>query len=95
MTPGPFIGRQPFPRAGEPLLQWMAAQDPTSALFSLDNHAESMERESLDIGLSTMINALDQARGALREIVVPTSLVSVRSSSFFLFCSSTFVFPYL
>ena len=58
---------------GEPLLQWRAAQDPTSALFSLDNHAESMERESLDIGLSTMINALDQGKGALREILIPSS----------------------
>ena len=58
---------------GEPPLQWMAAQDPTSALFMLDDHAKSMERESLDVGLSTMMNALDQVRGTLREIVVPTS----------------------
>ena len=47
---------------GEPLLQWMAAQDPTLALFSLDDHSESMEREGLDIGISTMLNALDQAK---------------------------------
>jgi len=51
----------------------MAAQDPTSALFSLDDHAESMEREGLDVGILTMLDALEQARGALREIVVPTT----------------------
>ena len=35
-----------------------------------------MEREGLDIRISTMLEALDQARGALREIVVPTTQVS-------------------
>ena len=53
----------------------MAAQDPTLALFSLDDHAESMEREGLDVGISAMLDALEQARGALREIVVPTTQV--------------------
>ena len=67
VTPSPLIGRQPFPH------QWMAAQDPTSALFMLDDHAKSMDLESLDIGLSTMMNALDQARGVPCEIFVPTS----------------------
>ena len=51
----------------------MAAQDPASSLFSLDDHSKSMEREGLDIRISTMLNALDQARGALREIVIPTT----------------------
>ena len=60
---------------GEPPLQWMAAQDPTLALFLLDDHSESMEREGLDIRILTMLEALDQARGALREIVVPTTQV--------------------
>ena len=69
----PLSGGSRSPTWGEPLLQWMNAQDPTSALFTLDDHSESMERESLDFGLSTMMNALDQVRGALREIVVPTS----------------------
>ena len=64
-----------LPCGGEPPLQWMAAQDPTSALFSLDDHSESMEREGLDIGISTMLEALDQARGALCEIVIPTTQV--------------------
>ena len=61
---------------GEPLLQWMAAEDPTSALFSLDDAAESMERENLDIGFSAMMDALSQASGVLHEILVPTGRVS-------------------
>jgi len=92
--PAPLLGGSHSPVRGEPPLQWMAAQDPMSALFTLDDHAESMERESLDIGLSTMMNALDQARGVLREIFVPTSQVSIRSplfSSFFK-CFCVFVF---
>ena len=75
----------------------MAAQDPTSALFTLDDHAESMERESLDFGLSTMMNALNQVRGALREIFVPTSQVSAHSSLFSsvfkYFCVFVFLIP--
>ena len=73
--PAPLSRGSRSPAWGEPPLQWMAAQDPTSALFSLDDHSESMEREGLDIGISTMLEALDQARGALREIVVPTTQV--------------------
>ena len=68
----------------------MAAQDPTSALLSLD-HFESMEREGLDIGISTMLKALDLARGALREVVIPTTQVFSGLSSFFVcFCVSHF-----
>ena len=63
------------PARGEPPLQWMAAQDPTSALFSLDDAAESMERENLDIGFSAMMDALSQASGAQREILVLTRQV--------------------
>ena len=55
----PLSGGSRSPARGELPLQWMAAQDPTSALFTLDDHSESMERESLDFGLSTMMNALD------------------------------------
>ena len=61
---------------GEPPLQWMAAEDPTSALFSLDDAAESMERENLDIGFSAVMDALSQASGVLRKIIVPTGRVS-------------------
>ena len=71
------------PAWGEPPLQWMDAWDPTSALFSLDNVAESMERENLDIRFSAVMNALNQASGALREIIVPSSWVSASFSSFF------------
>ena len=71
----PLSGGNLSPVRGEPPLQWMAAQDPTLALFSLDDHSESMEWEGLDIGILTMLEALDQARGALREIVIPTTQV--------------------
>ena len=57
--PAPLSGGSRSPTRGEPPLQWMAAQDPTSALFSLDDHSESMEREGLDIGILTMLEALD------------------------------------
>ena len=60
----------------EPPLQWMDAQDPTSALLLLDDVAESMERENLDIGFLAVMNALSQASGALREIIVRSSRVS-------------------
>ena len=40
--PAPLSGGSHSPAWGEPPLQWMAAQDPTSALFTLDNHAESL-----------------------------------------------------
>ena len=53
----------------------MAAQDPTSALFSLNDAAESMEQENLDIGFSAVMDAMSQAGGALHEILVPTSQV--------------------
>jgi len=91
----PLSGGSRSPAWGEPPLQWMAAQDPTSALFTLDDHAESMERESLDFGLLTMMNALNQVRGALHEIVVPTSQVSTRSSSFSSFFKYFCVFIFL
>ena len=54
----------------------MAAEDPTSALFLLDNAIESMERENLDIGFSAMMDALSQASGVLCEILILTSRVS-------------------
>ena len=60
------------PTRGEPPLQWTAAQDPSSVLFSLDDASESMERENLDIGFSAVMDTLSQDSGALREILVPT-----------------------
>ena len=64
------------PAQGEPSLQWMAAEDPTSALFSLNDAAESMEPKNLDIEFSAMMDALSQVSGALQEILVPTGRVS-------------------
>ena len=40
-------------------------------LFTLDDAAESMERESLDIGIASVLEALDYAIGALRDVIVP------------------------
>ena len=70
----------------------MDARDPSSSLFSLDDVAESVERENLDIGFSAVINALNQANGALREIIVPSSRVFALFSSFFLY---PYVFVFL
>ena len=63
------------PARGELPLRWMAPQDPTSTLFSLDDASESMEQESLDIGFSAMLDALSQARGILHDVIVPTCRV--------------------
>ena len=53
----------------------MDPQGPTSILFSLDDATESIERESLNVGISAMLEALNQARGVLHDVVVPTSQV--------------------
>ena len=63
------------PAWGELPLQWMAPQDPTLTLFSLDDASESMERERLDIGFSAMMDALSQARGVLHDIIISTGRV--------------------
>ena len=89
--PALLSGGTHSPARGEPSLQWMDARDPTSALFSLDDVAESMERESLDIGFSAVMNALKQATGALHKIIVPSSPVSALFSPFFS-CPCVFVF---
>ena len=39
-------------------------------LFTLDDDVESMERESLDVGIASMLEALDHARGALHDVVI-------------------------
>ena len=46
-----------------------------STLFTLDDATESMERESLDMGITSVLEALDHARGALGDVVVPSSWV--------------------
>ena len=53
----------------------MSLEDPTSTLFTLNDTVESMERESLDVGVVSMLKDLEQARGALRDVVVPSGWV--------------------
>ena len=60
-SPALLLGGSRSPAQGEPSLQWMAAEDPTSALFSLDDAAKSLEWENLDIGFLAMMDALSQA----------------------------------
>ena len=47
------------PTRGESLLQWMDPQDPTSILLSLDDATKSIERESLNEGISAMMDVLN------------------------------------
>ena len=70
-----MLGGSHSPKQDEPLLRWMNPRDPTSTLFSLDDATESMERESLDKGIAAVLKALDHARGALREVIIPTGQV--------------------
>ena len=64
------------PMRGESLLQWMDLQDPTSILFLLNDASESIERESLNEGILALLEALNQARVILRDVVIPTGQVS-------------------
>ena len=68
------VGRD-SPAWGEALLRWTNPWDPALMLFTLDDAAESMERESLDVGIVSVLEALDHAWGALRNVVVPSSRV--------------------
>jgi len=74
--PAPLSGGVRSPARGEPPLQWMSPRDPSSVALSLDDHAESMERESLDLGISSMMESLNQAGEVLRGVFVPTTQVS-------------------
>ena len=69
------LGGSRSPTRLEPLLRWTNLQDPTSTLFVLDDATESMEQESHDEGIVAMLKALDHARSALREVIIPTSQV--------------------
>ena len=60
------------PTRGEPLLQWTDPQDPASTLFTLDDAIESMEWESLDVGIASVLEYLDHATGVLHDIVFPS-----------------------
>ena len=50
--------------------------DPTLILFSLDDATESIERESLNEGISAMMDVLNQTRSILRDVIIPTGRVS-------------------
>jgi hypothetical protein len=56
---------------GGPLLWWADRQDPTSTLFTLDDAAEEMEWESIDVGVTSVLEALNNTMGVLCDIVTP------------------------
>ena len=60
---------------GEPLLRWTNLEDPASTLFTLDDAAESIERESLDMGVVSLLEGLGNAWGALADAVIPAGRV--------------------
>ena len=47
----------------------MDPHDPSSTFFTLDDAAEIMEQKSLDVGIVSVLEALDHATGALRDVV--------------------------
>ena len=56
-----------------------------------------MERESLDIGITSVLEALDHATGTLSDVVVPSSRVLLDPTSFpflplYTFCILTIIF---
>ena len=59
------LGGSHSPMRGEPLLQLTDPQDPTSTLFSLNDATKIIERETLNEGISVMLEALNQAMGVL------------------------------
>ena len=78
------------PAQGESPLQWMAPQDPTSTLFSLDDAAESIEWGSHDEGISVMMGILDLARVVLCDVIIPNGRVSIWSFVSFSSCLHVF-----
>ena len=54
----------------------MDPQDPMSILLSLDDATECIERESLNEAILAMMEVLNQARGILRDVIIPTGRVS-------------------
>lgn len=51
--------------------QW----DPTLTLFTLDDAAKDMERESIDIGVSSMLEAMGNVMGVLHDTIMLASQV--------------------
>ena len=50
-------------------------------LFTFDDATESMERESLDVGIVSVLEALDNTTGALHDVIVPSSQVLLGPTS--------------
>ena len=73
--PGADIGRQRLARMGRAPTLVDKSTVLASMLFTLDDAAESMERESLDVGIASLLEALDHARGALRDVIIPSGCV--------------------
>ena len=66
-------------------------------LFTLDDVAESMEWENLDIGIASVLEALNHAMGALCDIIVPSGRVLLGLAScpylpLYTFCILAIVF---
>ena len=66
-------------------------------LFTLDAAVESMERESLNVGIASVLEALDHAMGALCDVVVPSGRVWFGPAScpylpLYTFCVLTIIF---
>ena len=66
-------------------------------LFTLDDATESMEQESLDLGIASVLEDLDHAMGTLRDVVVPSGRVLLGPAScpflpLYTFCMLTIVF---
>ena len=53
------LGGSHPPTRDEPLLRWVSPRDPSSELFTLDDAAEGMERESLNEGIRAVLEALN------------------------------------
>ena len=63
------------PARDESPLWWVSPWDPSSELFTLDDATEGMERESLNEGITAALEALNRARGTLRDVIVPIGRV--------------------
>ena len=66
-------------------------------LFTLDDAVESMEQESLDEGIASVLEALDHAMRALRDVVIPSGWVFLDPAScsflpLYTFCILTIIF---
>ena len=66
-------------------------------LFTLAATTESMERESLDVVIMSVLKALDHAMGTLHDVVVPSGWVLLDPAScpflpLITFCILTIVF---